>query len=132
MAVRDEAPANAFTTDGCSGGMSNIWRGLTATFPDLATDIGAHPPWESCCITHDQAYHIAGNATTARASFDARLTADETLRECVAATQTDLSPQTQQALADAMFHAVRTGGGPCTGLPWRWGYGLPRCIGFFQ
>ena len=29
--------------------------------------------------------------------------------------------------ADMMYRAVRIGGGPCTGLPWRWGNGWPGC-----
>jgi hypothetical protein len=31
------------------------------------------------------------------------------------------------AVADLMYRAVRVGGIPCTGLPWRWGYGWPEC-----
>ena len=31
------------------------------------------------------------------------------------------------AIAGAMFQAVRLGGGPCTGLPWRWGFGFDDC-----
>ncbi|PID36817.1 MAG: hypothetical protein CR993_03240 [Rhodobacterales bacterium] len=130
VAARKGAEPLPFTTDGCSGGMSTVWRGLAEALPDLATGIGTHPPWEGCCVTHDQAYHDAAGATTAKASFAARLRADRALRDCVAAWETGLPPSGQQALADAMYHAVRSGGGPCTGLPWRWGYGLPRCAGF--
>ena len=32
------------------------------------------------------------------------------------------------AVAVAMYLAVRFGGGPCTGLSWRWGYGYPDCF----
>ena len=28
---------------------------------------------------------------------------------------------------ELMFIAVRIGGGPCTGLAWRWGHGWPPC-----
>lgn len=31
------------------------------------------------------------------------------------------------AIADLMYRAVRIGGMPCTGLPWRWSYGWPKC-----
>ena len=29
--------------------------------------------------------------------------------------------------AELMFYAVRIGGGPCSGLAWRWGHGWPPC-----
>jgi hypothetical protein len=32
-----------------------------------------------------------------------------------------------QGIADLMYRAVRLGGIPCSGLPWRWGYGWPAC-----
>ena len=28
---------------------------------------------------------------------------------------------------ELMYRAVRLGGAPCTGLPWRWGHGWPPC-----
>ena len=31
-------------------------------------------------------------------------------------------------LADAIYTSVRLGGSPCSGLLWRWGYGLPSCF----
>ncbi len=129
MEVRTAAPLLPFTTDGCSGGMSSVWRGLADTLPDLAGSIGPHPPFEACCVTHDRAYHNAGGATRARASFEARKRADLALRDCVAGWETGLTPGAQQALAEAMYHAVRSGGSPCTGLPWRWGYGMAHCTG---
>ncbi|WP_238547586.1 hypothetical protein [Meridianimarinicoccus roseus] len=124
-----------FTTDGCSGGLSAGWALLSDVVPGF-TDAYAHrPPWETCCIAHDRAYHVAGGAREAEQGYAARLAADMALRACVAAT-----PATEGAgspsgtappyadLADAMFGAVRLGGGPCSGLPWRWGYGFAPCI----
>ena len=35
--------------------------------------------------------------------------------------------QIYQVIADLMYRAVRIGGVPCSGLPWRWGYGWPSC-----
>ena len=32
--------------------------------------------------------------------------------------------------SEAMFLAVRFGGGPCSGLPWRWGFGYLGCTIF--
>ena len=31
------------------------------------------------------------------------------------------------SIAGLMYRAVRIGGVPCSGLPWRWGYGWPAC-----
>ena len=137
-------PLSAFETDGCSGGMSSSWRLVAETFPRFRAVYESHPPWESCCVTHDRAYHTAGGATSADASFDARLEADRALRACVKefgavhaqdyATQYDMTPEqvtsAMSITAEAMFMAVRFGGGPCTGLPWRWGFGYPGCSVF--
>lgn len=50
------------------------------------------------------------------------------------ATQYDMTPEqvtsAMSITAEAMFMAVRFGGGPCTGLPWRWGFGYPGCSVF--
>lgn len=130
-----------FETDGCSGGLSQAWRTMSSTFPKFAEAHQSRPPWEDCCVTHDRAYHNAGGALDAGASFDARLTADETLRSCVTSSAgdrvADLSElydlsavQVQSAyagIAQSMYLAVRFGGAPCTGLPWRWGFGYPSC-----
>ena len=32
-----------------------------------------------------------------------------------------------EVIGDLMYRAVRIGGIPCSGLPWRWGYGWPEC-----
>ena len=32
-----------------------------------------------------------------------------------------------ETISEAMYQAVRAGGAPCSGLPWRWGYGWPQC-----
>ncbi|WP_373636714.1 hypothetical protein [Yoonia sp. BS5-3] len=132
-----------FETDGCSGGLSGAWRVVSARFPAFAAAHQAAPPWESCCVTHDRAYHNAGSAADISASFDARLAADRALEACVMATQAtrrdelaatyNLTPDqiawAYERIAGGMFAAVRLGGRPCTGLPWRWGYGYPACSG---
>lgn len=141
MAVRDGADLAPFETDGCSGGLSHGWTVVADAFADFAAAHQSAPPWESCCVTHDRAYHAAGGADTATASWQARLAADDALRACVSATAGDrvealadlyaMTPAQVQAaydaIADAMRLAVRVGGGPCTGLAWRWGYGYPSC-----
>ena len=130
-----------FTTDGCSGGLSDAWQVVANQYPDFAETHQSAPPWEACCVTHDRAYHNAGNASNATDSFDARLTADQTLRSCVIETgqdranalsdHYDVTPDhitaAYASIAQTMFLAVRFGGGACTGLPWRWGYGYPGC-----
>ena len=131
-----------FTTDGCSGGMSWSWRVVSDMFPDFEASQGAEPPWENCCVIHDQAYHNAGGATSAEDSYAERLAADEALRLCVVtqgegevarlAVQYEVSEErVRQAygmIGDARFNAVRRGGAPCSVLPWRWGYGYPLCL----
>ena len=130
-----------FVTDGCSGGLSASWAVAAEKVPGFAELSGKTPPWEGCCVIHDHAYHDAGGATTPEQSFAERLRADKALRACVAGTaeewrdelaaRYDVSPATItavfEAVADAMYLAVRLGGGPCTGLPWRWGFGYPGC-----
>jgi len=134
-----------FETDGCSGGMSWSWRLVSDLFPNFEEAQGESPPWEACCVIHDRAYHNAGGAVEATESFDARLAADEALRQCVMlqgeenvtalSQQYDVSPemvrQAYATIGDAMFNAVRFGGGPCSVLPWRWGFGYPLCVRVF-
>lgn len=140
--VRADYDLAPFTTDGCSGGMSATWRVIAQSFPGFDELHGDLPPWEDCCIIHDKAYHDAGPDPTPEASFAARLAADEALRQCVVDTAhnraTDLAQSYEvseafviegfTAIGDAMFTAVRAGGVPCSGLPWRWGYGYPLCL----
>lgn len=131
-----------FASDGCSGGLSAGWELLSSALPEFAKRHGDRPPWESCCIAHDRAYHAGGPSDAdARASLEARVRADEQLRQCVTetgekrmpvlVTEYDLSPdqisRLYRNIADAMYRAVRLGGAPCTGLPWRWGFGWPPC-----
>ena len=136
-----DAELAPFTTDGCSGGMSSLWTFTAERFPAFADAHEGVPPWQECCVTHDRAYHIGGKDPTAEASYDARLEADNVLRACVEGIAVardedlgalyDLTPQEVQrvyrAIASGMFQAVRLGGGPCTGLSWRWGYGYDQC-----
>ena len=134
----DPAP---FATDGCSGGLSHVWAYVAEVFPAFAKAHEARPPWESCCAEHDRVYHLAGPDPDPERSFDNRLEADQHLRACVLATADERSPNLVEgygmtpaqvnaaysAIAEAMYLAVRVGGGPCTGMPWRWGYGYPPC-----
>lgn len=134
-----------FESDGCSGGMSWSWRVVADAFPNFKDAQGQQPPWEECCVTHDRAYHDANGKTDASESFAARLEADRKLQQCVAdpsesdveamVSRYDVSPERVRfaygLIADSMFNAVRFGGGPCSGLPWRWGFGYPGCVAGF-
>lgn len=126
-----------FRSDGCSGGLSAAWQFLANTSPDFARTAGDLPPWEHCCVEHDRHYWRG----LAENGFENRLAADRELRACVLRTgdteqyrlaeKLGLSPRDVReafdVVGDMMFRAVRLGGGPCTGLPWRWGHGWPDC-----
>ena len=102
----------AFSTDGCSGGMSASWQLFVS---GLSSD-GDWPrrlPWLACCLAHDESYWRGG-------SKEDRLLADRGLKQCV-------KNKGFPAVANLMYAAVRLGGGPCTDFSWRWGYGLPNC-----
>ncbi len=131
-----------FTTDGCSGGLSLGWEYLADRVQNFQKTYGTVPAWQSCCETHDFAYHTGGARTdTAAMSFKARQRADLALKTCVIEVgiqrkhelmkQYNLSaPELEQlynGIANLMYGAVRIGGIPCTNLPWRWGYGWPEC-----
>lgn len=128
---------SAFRTDGCSGGLSDSWKTLAKIWPDWARTIGEVPPWESCCVAHDRDYWRGESIE----GFDKRLRSDFILRQCVESTGQTQADEFANRLgiprqdvievfnltAELMFHAVRVGGGPCTGLAWRWGHGWPPC-----
>jgi hypothetical protein len=130
-----------FETDGCSGYQSQIWEFIAAQIPSFERVHQNQPPWQSCCVTHDRAYHIGGFNRDAQASFDARTAADNQLHACVIQTAMDRKSELSKtygmtetqvataytAIANTMFIAVRVGGAPCSGLAWRWGYGYTNC-----
>ena len=137
QAAQDGAELSAFTTDGCSGNLSNSWEQLAGAIPKFEDELGNEPPWEHCCVAHDRVYWHGETVD----GYRERLTADQALRQCVIDTGTTLAPdlstrysrseaQVAQAfavVADVMYRAVRLGGQPCSLLPWRWGYGWPNC-----
>jgi hypothetical protein len=113
--IRERADARApqpdyrFSSDGCSGGMSWLWRTLS----------GAGPPWEGCCVSHDFAYWQGGTRAERRE-------ADRALRRCVHANAREYALIGQcliTALAWIMWAGVRLAGGPYLPVHWRWGYG---------
>ncbi len=134
---RPENQIAPFQTDGCSGGMSDGWRFLADLFPWFHERFDNKPPWETCCIAHDRAYW-RGEADN---GYMKRKQADHELKACVVETGISLSAELagqfgtssqdiEKAFETAgglMYQAVRIGGKPCTGLPWRWGFGWPDC-----
>ena len=137
-----DAQLQPFTSDGCSGGLSAGWKHLAVAVPAFAQVHQQRPPWESCCIIHDRAYHRAvAVGETAVASFDSRKRADLELERCVQASAEQrvdelaaaygMSPDHvrvfYRAISALMYRVVRLGGVPCSGLAWRWGYGWPKC-----
>ena len=138
---RSDTTLAPFQTDGCSGGLSEAWQRVAGQFPNFSQVHHSSPPWEACCRIHDRAYHDAANVSDSADSFEARLTADLALRSCVISASTDrvdalvevydVSPEkiekAYESIAETMYLAVRIGGAPCSGLPWRWGYGYPTC-----
>jgi hypothetical protein len=138
----DDSALTEFTTDGCSGGLSVGWEYLAGKIQQFQARHGTRPAWESCCTEHDQEYHSGGSGqATASESFDARKEADLALKACVLKTGVERSPELvtnydlsareveilYTTVAELMYRSVRIGGMPCTGLPWRWGYGWPQC-----
>jgi hypothetical protein len=133
-------PANTlaeFTTDGCSGGLSDAWATLSFLLPAFRDALGDRPPYEYCCTAHDRAYWRGETAK----GYAQRLEADDALRRCVIdhgaqhraafAEQFQLSEETIvqnfRVIGDLIYFAVRKGGKPCSPFPWRWGYGWPTC-----
>lgn len=153
LAVVQQRPSalSPFVSDGCSGGLSAGWQLLAQSLPWLGQRFGDTPPWQHCCVAHDRQYW-RGPAINGVAL---RLAADQSLKNCVLATRqlsglqevsiatvedpgitaariNPAQPQTEldqlyAAVAELIYQAVRVGGVPCSGLPWRWGYGWPQC-----
>ena len=140
--TRPGVSIDAFRSDGCSGGLSESWKTLARIWPEMAQAVGELPPWEACCVEHDRAYW-RGEAVE---GFEKRLRADLGLRQCVEQSGQEQAAEiaarigiaTEEVIeifdltAELMYHAVRIGGGPCTGLAWRWGHGWPPCALEFE
>jgi len=135
--VQSVAKINTFTSDGCSGGMSDGWQHLARVIPVFKNKFGDKPPWEECCVEHDRAYWQGITIN----GFETRLKADQSLRQCVIefgklhseaySREFNLDKIVIETnftvTAELMYRAVRVGGQPCTVFPWRWGYGWPAC-----
>lgn len=137
QAVQVDAEIMPFTTDGCSANQSKSWRTLAQISPGFADEFGQKPPWEDCCVAHDEQYWQG----TGIDGYHHRLIADQALKACVVTTGDRMTQEfsgrysvseeqireTFATISEWMFRAVRLGGQPCSLLPWRWGYGWSRC-----
>lgn len=132
-----------FTSDGCSGGLSVGWQYMAGKISAFESIHGEHPPWESCCISHDRMYHSGALQNDSNSmSYNRRKEADTQLKTCVIETGKTRSSillteydvtaaeleTIYQTIGELMYKAVRLGGMPCSGLPWRWGFGWPACL----
>lgn len=127
----------AFTTDGCSGGLSEGWQYIAVTFPAFQRKFGDRPVWEHCCVEHDKAYWQGETLH----GYEKRREADLVMKKCVIASATQHKQRLAQEFnisetqvdkafviaADLMYRAIRIGGKPCSIFSWRWGYGWPAC-----
>ncbi len=98
FAIKGAASLPAPYKDGCSGGMSWLYRNV----------LGKVPAWENCCDIHDKIYGAGGTS-------DQRAAADRSLYECVATSGNNL-------VAGFMLVAVKIGGQPFFPFGWRWGF----------
>lgn len=127
-----------FTTDGCSGNVSDGWRQAVEQFSEVSesfkirfSDVST-VPFEAACIEHDRVYH------SGEGGYRARLRADNTLRESILKYALDNTDEIKEytgfttdeevlflfeLTADAIYRGVRLGGAPCTGMHYAWGYG---------
>jgi hypothetical protein len=96
------ATLHPFESDGCS------------SFPDGTFQ--QNELWLTCCIEHDYAYWKGG-------TYQERVVADETLRDCVTAVG-------EPEIASLMLAGVRVGGTPYLPTRFRWGYGWPFPRGY--
>lgn len=96
-----------FKSDGCSGGMSWLWRKI----------FKRPPPWEDVCVRHDQAYHKGGRSGQ-------RLSADINM-------MLDIIVKGYPNIAVLMFILVRIGGLPILPTSYRWGFGRPYFKSFW-
>jgi hypothetical protein len=140
LAAQQKRPGihiTVFRSDGCSGGMSQSWGALADTLPLFANYAGSEPPWEHCCTAHDRDYWRGETKN----GFEEREQSDARLRACVNETGEQSGAEIAERLglpqqevvdminltSELMYQAVRLVGGPCSGLPWRWGHGWPEC-----
>ncbi len=93
-------------SDGCSGGMSALYKKLTF----LHKKHGAKLKWHNCCVIHDEAYYYGGTK-------EDKTQADKNLSQCVSKVVGN------KFLGKTMQLAVKIGGSPHLPTSYRWGYG---------
>jgi len=78
---------------------------------------GRQLPFRHCCVVHDEAYWYGGTKKQ-------RKDADLLLMNCVAKHgRSKFGDVAYWILSRVMYVAVRIGGSPKIGVPWRWEFG---------
>lgn len=100
----DKIPPVQFKSDGCSAGLSYLWKLVFNTIPKF----------EPCCNQHDQLYHFGGN-------WKDRLSADWFLLTC-------FWDMKYHMLGVIVFILVRIFGNPnliknIINIGWKWNWG---------
>ncbi|MFC1462867.1 hypothetical protein ACFLQU_04595 [Verrucomicrobiota bacterium] len=103
VATKSRPVLRPFVSDGCS------------LFPDGT--IKEKEKWKKCCVEHDIAYWQGGTKQD-------RINADIKLRDDI------LAKTGNKGLAEMVYQAVRTWGGPAFPSWYRWGYGWPYGRGY--
>jgi hypothetical protein len=103
--IYDENIKKFVKYDGCSGGMSMLWKLF-----------GKTPEWEHCCDDHDQPYFKGG-------TYEEKKKADKELKQCVEKTG-------NKFWANVMYPLVQVGGSPKLPFSWRWGFGKKYYTGY--
>lgn len=102
-------PEKPFKSDGCSGGFTWLWIRI----------FKKPPPFNHCCVTHDQGYHFGAGAGASRwDNIIARLQDDFNLAKCMW-----FDGWQGKVFALPFFVVVRFAGGAYWKRARGWGYG---------
>ena len=93
--VQSSGEIAPFSSDGCSGYQSQNWELLAEALPGFKQRFGDKPPWENCCVAHDKIYWRG----SVEDGYTKRKQADQTLRQCVADTGSEMAEQLSQKFA---------------------------------
>lgn len=136
--MKDRIQLSKFETDGCSGNVSDAWRIVVDRISRVSDDFSEryaeaqNIPFEYACIEHDQIYHRGEGGYAGRLQADNQLR-NEIISYAINNTaeikhRTNLGTKEEvlalyEKIAEAVFHAVRIGGAPCSGKHYAWGFG---------
>ncbi len=136
--AKNNRSLSEFKSDGCSGNISKNWKAsiisLSKIFPQFSERYqeAQNIPFEYACVKHDKQYHLG------EGGYVARLKADNALRNEIITyaitnvaqikNRTNLKTDEEaiflyETIAEAVYLGVRSGGKPCTKMPYSWGFG---------